>query len=89
MPFADVVGTLPRVFVGSQGIAGGNLPLHRFFIIPFEIRHTPAATGSSAAAVADLARPLRLMNADIIENFPLGDVEAVADGVVKFHVGGL
>src|SRR5207237_9203844 len=50
-----------------------------------QIRYAPATSRPRAAALADLAGAARLVNADEIEDFPLGDVEAVADGVVEFQ----
>jgi hypothetical protein len=53
--------------------------------VPFEILHTPAAAGPCPAAFADLARTTRLMDANEVDDLPLGDVKAIANGVVEIH----
>ena len=53
--------------------------------IAFYVRDAPAATGSRAAAFADLADATRFVNADEIHNLAFGHVKAVADCIVRFH----
>ncbi len=49
-------------------------------------RDAPSAAGSSASAFAQLAGATDRPIAQVVDNLPLGDVKAVADCVVKFHV---
>jgi hypothetical protein len=45
----------------------------------------PAASRSSTSAFADLAGHTRLVNANVVDDFSLGDMEAVAEFVVAGH----
>jgi len=48
-------------------------------------RPAPAATGAGAKALAQLAGPLRLFDADEAQQLPLRDVKTETDFVVRLH----
>jgi len=51
-----------------------------------EISPAPAAAGSGAEALAQLARPARPLHSQKVEHFPLRDVKTEANFVVEIHV---
>ena len=79
----DIGGSLAGVFFGSQCIGEGRVL--RFCEESFQVVHAPAAPGPGSAAVGQLTGAARLIHANEVDDLPLGDVEAVANGVVEFH----
>lgn len=92
----DVGGALLGVVGGCEGVGFGEgrrdwrqVGFARRTLglgeVAFEIIHAPAAARPCSATLADLTGAARLMDADEVHNLPLGDVEAVANGVVEVH----
>ncbi len=80
---ADVARALLLVIGGGERVRrGAGLT---FSEITLEKRHTPAAPGARTAAIAQLACDARFVDANVIEDLPLRNVEAVTDRVVKFQ----
>ena len=82
-PLFDVVSASFGVVIGGQSF--DFLAVLRFVEQLFDKGDAPAATGTGAVAFADLAGSPRFVNSDEVTDFPLGDVEAVADFIVGLH----
>lgn len=52
------------------------------FEVLLQVRDAPATAGSCAGTLADLTGNSRPVNPQVAENFPLFDVEAVADCII-------
>ena len=81
----DMVGAAGGVLFGSQFVIRDGLTALELFEVLLQIGNTPAATGSRAAALADLARATRLIQPDVVDDLAFRDVEAVADFIVEIH----
>lgn len=79
----DIGGSLAGVFLGGESIGEGRVL--RFREEPLQVVHAPTAPGSSSAAFGELTGAAGLIHANEVDDLPLGDVEAVANGVVEFH----
>ena len=53
--------------------------------VSLQVGDTPAATGSSTAAFAQLAGTFGSVDPQVVEDLPLGDVKAEADFVIELH----
>mgnify|MGYP006969360039 CR=1 FL=1 len=82
---SDICRPPCSIFVRRHRILTFGILAIRFSEIPFQIRNTPTATRSRPAAAAHLARTPGTMDADVVDDLPLGDVEAVTDCVVELH----
>jgi hypothetical protein len=52
---------------------------------PTQVGTAPSTTSPGAEAISELTRSRRLLDTDVIDYFPLGDVKAKAQLVVQFH----
>jgi hypothetical protein len=73
------------VLIGRDIIGGDNITLLPLLVVSLQKRNTPAATGPSTAAFAQLADPFGLVDAQMIDNLPLRDMKTVIDFVVELH----
>src|SRR5437773_9661993 len=85
MARSDVFRTHLGIALRGQVVLRRDASLDRLAKIFFKKRAAPSATGPCTAALADLARAARLVDADEIQNLPLRDVKTVTDLVVKLH----
>src|SRR5207245_2086529 len=85
LPLADVAGPAALVFLGAQHLELNQPALNRPVEDLLEEGNAPAAAGASPATLGQLARHLRVMQADVILQLPATDPEAEADVVVEVH----
>lgn len=83
MPCLDIRRTLPGVFLGRQFLSHSSRLGFRKESL--QVVDAPATTGPGPATFRQLAGPARLIDADKIDDFPLRNMKAVANGVVEFH----
>lgn len=82
---ADVVAATGCIVFRGQFVRLFSPPEQGLGVILLEEGNAPSATGSRAAALANLAGDPWLMNPDVIQNLSLRNVEAVANLIVKFQ----
>ena len=82
----DVFGPALSVLFRGQFVLVNRFSALELLKVLLQIGDAPAAAGARSAAFADLTGAAGLVQADVVDDLPLGDVEAVTDFVVKFHV---
>src|SRR5262249_43518734 len=81
----DVRGPALLVLLGRQLLQLRLAARHRLPVQLLQERNAPPAAGAGAAALRELARHLRAVDADEVEQLPLGHVKAVTDLAVDVH----
>jgi len=81
----DVSRSAFRVLLGRDLVFARGLTKLRLLEVTLEKRNTPPATCARASALADLTRPLRAIESNVIQHLALRNVETVADFIIDIH----